>query len=417
MRPGKQNEGERKRPWWHYVIGVCAVLALAGMVWGGYAIWFSLTRVRASYARVTGLQVYVAAKADTRVERVLPRTGDTVAAGQVVVLLDKSDMEALLDQAKASRDAHQSALARAKRELELTIRETAASVEQAEARLAAARARLAQSETQLAMQYEQQPDEVRQARADLASSRSRLEDADARRRRMEKLVKEGAVSEQAVEAARTNYEVAEAAVAAAEAALAVAEAKDREGQIRQHEVATRTAERQQASAEVRSAQTQEARVALREEEVIERQAAVAEAEAAIEAAQVRLSDCALRSPVNGVVVKGIGRSVKDGEVVVKGMPIVTVVSTDQPLWISSSVSELYVDRVRVGQPVLIRIDAFGRRRFPGTVEKVGRATEASLEQSSPWTLQQVPVKVTFDPEDADVRHGMTCRIWIDARKR
>jgi membrane fusion protein (multidrug efflux system) len=399
------------RPWWHYVTGVFIVLALAGMVWGGYAIWFSLTHVRASYARITGLQVNVAAKEDTRVEEVLPSTGDTVRAGQVVVLLDKADMEA------RSRDAQQSALARAERELELTIRETAASVEQAEARLAAARARLAQSEAQFAMESEQQPDEVRQARADLASARSRLNNAGARHRRLQKLREEGAVSEQAVDAARTDYEVAEAAVAAAEGALAVAEAKDHEGQIRQHEVATRTAEQQQATAEVKSAQTQEARVALREEEVVERQAAVAQAEATIEEARVRLADCSLRSPVNGVVVKGIGRSVKDGEVVVKGMPIVAVVSTDQPLWITLAVSELYVDRVRAGQPVVIRIDAFGRRRFHGAVEKVGRATESSLNQTSPWTLQQVPVKLTFDPEGADVRHGMTCRVWIDARKR
>ncbi len=393
------------------------MLALAGMAWGGYAIWFALTHVRASYARVTGIEVNVAAKDDTRVEKILVRSGETVETGDVIVLLDKADMEAQLEQAMANLDAQKSALARAERELELSIRETAASVEEAEAHVAAARARLAQSQAELAMESRQQPDEVRRAQADLTSAQSQLEVAEATLRRMEKLWKEGAVSEQGLDAARTDYQVRQAAVASAQAALAVAQARDHEGQIRQHEVATRLAEEQQAAAMLKSARTQERRMALLEQAVKERRAAVAEAAAAVESAQVRLSDCALHSPVDGVVVKGAGRSVKDGEVVVKGMPIVTLVSTDEPLWISSAVSELAIDQVRAGQPVSIRIDAFGRRWFHGTVDKVGRATEFSGNQSSPWMLQQVPVKVTFKSDGADVRHGMTCRIWIDVRKR
>jgi membrane fusion protein (multidrug efflux system) len=103
-------------------------------------------------------------------------------------------------------------------------------------------------------------------------------------------------------------------------------------------------------------------------------------------------------------------------VVENGQPIVTVVSTDQPLWISAAVSELDVSRVKPGQPVQIRIDAFRRRWFRGEVDKVGHATEFLGVQNSPWMLQQVPVKVTFDPDGASVRHGMTCRSWIDIRQ-
>jgi HlyD family secretion protein len=392
------------------------LVALSGLTWGAYAIWFALAHVRASYARVTGLQVDVAAKDDTRVDSVLVRTGDQVSAGQVVVALDKATVEAQLEQAEAYLDAQKSALARAERELELTIRETAASVEEAEANLAAARARLAQCEAELQMQIQQQPDEVRRAQADLTAAESRLKDAGLNLRRMEKLQGQGAVSDQDLEAARTAHQTAEAAVESARAALAVAEARDHEGQICRQAVATRAAEEQQAQAGLKSARTQERRVALREEEVVERQAAVAEAAAAVQAARVHVSDCALRSPVNGVVVKGAGRSVKNGEVVVKGEPIVTLVSTDEDLWISAAVSELDISRVQEGQSVRIRIDAFGRQWFGGTVDKVGRATEVVGVQNSPWMLQQVPVKVTFDADRADVRHGMTCRAWIDIRE-
>jgi len=417
-RPRGPNERPaRGRPWWHYLIAATLLVMLAGMVWGGYAVWFACTHVRVSYARVTGLVVNVAAKTDTRVQQVLVRTGDEISQGQLVAVLDNADLEATVEQGKAILQARESELARAESDLELTIRQAAASVGQAEAQLAAAHARLAQAEAEKEKQSLQQPDEVRRAEADLSSAESKLKDAEATLRRMEKLSGQGAISENALDAARTEHQVAQAGVEAAQAALAVVRAQAYESHIRQQQVATRAAEERQASAGLTSARTEERAVLLKEQEVLARRAAVAEAKAALDLAQARLSDAALHSPVSGVVVKGPGYSVKDGEVVEKGAPIVTVVCTDVPLWINASVSELYVDRVREGQPALIRMDAFRRHWFHGKVEKVGRATEFAGDQSSPWMIQQVPLKLTFDPKGLQVKHGMTSRVWIDTRKR
>jgi len=422
-RPGRNETERRGWRWWHYAIAFLVLLVVGGLGWGGYAIWFAVTHVRTSYARVTGLVVNVAAKDDTRVQKVLVRTGDEVKQGQVVALLDEADLAAQVEQAKATLEERESALARAERELELTIRETAATVEQAEAQVAAAHARLATAGAQLEMRARQQPDEVRQASAAVESAQSELADAEATLRRMEHLSKEGAVSQQRLDAARTSYEVAKAALESARAELAVAKAKDYESQIREHEVATRAAEEQQAKAVMKSARTQERRVSLMEQDVLARRAAVAQAKAALDVAKARLSYSVLRSPLEGVAVRGPGHSVKDGEVVVKGMPIVTVVSTEQPLWISAAVSELYVDRVREGQPVLIRIDAFRiswprKRWFRGSIEKVGQATEfAEVTQGNPWMVQQVPLKITLDHQERGLRHGMTCRAWVDVRER
>jgi len=415
-----QAAREKRRPWWHYLIVVTILLVVGSLVWGGYAAWFALTHVRASYARVTGLAVNVAARDDTRVERIFVRTGDTVSKGQVVVRLDKADLEAEVQRAQATLAAKQSDLARAQRELELTIRESAASLDEANAQLAAARARLKQAQAELDLQSQQQPDQVRKAQADLDSARSKLRDAEATLKRMEKLHAEGAVSEQGLDQARTQHQTAQAAVRSAEAALAVAQAEGYQQQIRRETVATRAAEEQQARAGVRSAETASRRVAMAEEQVIAQQAAVSEARAAVEAAQARLSYAVLRSSVNGVVVKGPGRSVKDGEVVTKGEPIVTLLATDVPYWIAASVSELYAGRVREGQPVLIRIDSayggwFGRKWLPGEVEKVGAATEFQATEASPWMIQQVPIKIAFDPQSLPIKHGATCRVWIDIR--
>ncbi len=422
-RLGGRPESRKRRPWWHYAIVVTSLLVLGLLTWAGHALWFAVAHVRASQARVTGLVVNVAAKSDTRVQIVPVRTGDEVAKGQVVAVLDKADLEADVERSGATLAAKESDLARAERELELTIRESAASVEQAEAQLAAAQARLRQSEAEHEMQAQQQPDEVRQASADLAAAKLRLDDTGVRLRRMEKLRAQGAVSEQSLDAARTEHQTAQAAVEAAEAALAVARTQDYQSEIRRQAVATRQAEELQAKAELKSAETQARRVSLAEQQVLAQRAAVAEAQAALQAARVRLSDAVLRSPVNGVVIKGPGQSVKDGEVVETGVPIVSLLATDIPLWISASVSELYATRVKEGQPVLIRIDAlsrglFRRRWLHGTVEKVGAATEFQTTGggASPWMIQQVPVKITFDPEGESPKHGTTCRLWIDVRE-
>ncbi len=449
-----QETKARRREWWHYLVAVGLLVGLVGLVWGGYAIWFSLTHVRTSYARVSAFVVSLAAKTDTRVQSIPVRTGDLVKKGQIVAILDKADLEARVEQAKAALEAAKSARHRAETELEMTKRQAAAAIAQAEAELAAARARLVEAKAQLEMHTHQHRNEVEKARAELArlkagprsqeiaqaradvrAAESELAKATASLRRMEKLHRQGAVSAQALDAARTDKEVAEATlasarqqlslleagsrpedIAAAEAALAVALAKSYEGQMMRQEIATREAEVRRAEAMLQTALSRKKEIALKEQDVLACRAAVTQAQAELESASARLADAVLRSTTDGVVVRGPGRSVHEGEVVGKGEPIVTIASTDRPLWINAGVTELAVAKVKAGQPVIIRLDAFPRRKFTGKVTKVGKATTFSADASSPWQLQQVPLKISLDAKDPRIIPGMTCRVWIDIRK-
>jgi len=442
------------------------------MVWGGYAIWFSVTHVRATYARVSGLMVNVSAKSDTRVQRILVSTGDKVVKGQPLVELDSADLAEEVNKVNAQLEAAKSAQTRAEQDLEMTIRQNSASEQQATAELAASEARLSQAMAEMEMQSQQQPDEVRnaaalvasakadlkrleqgprpqeieQARQEVNAAQARLDNATSALTRMEKLNKEGAVSTQQLEEAATNKQVAEASlksaqeklsllqagsraedleqarqrVAAAEATLASAKTKVLQGQMLQQQVATRKAERQQADASINAAKSTRFSVTLKEQDVLAQRAAVQSAEAAVNQAMVRLSESSLVSPVNGIVIRGAGPTVHEGEFVSKGMPIVTLVSTDRdnPFWISGSVSELYAAQVKEGQRVIIRIEAFPKEEFEGKVTQVGGATEIQTGDvnASPWMLQQVPIKVAFDTKKLDVKPGMSCQLWIDVRK-
>jgi multidrug resistance efflux pump len=469
-RASANSERKRRgRPWWHYVIGISGLLMVGGSIWGAHATWFSVTHVRTTYARVSGMVVTLSPKGDTRVKKILVRTGDQVKKGQAVALLDNADLEAEVERAQANLAAQDSELARAEQDLEMTIRQTAASVEEAEAQLAASQGRLAEAEAEMEMYSSRQPDEVKQAEAEVGAARAELARLESGPRpqeiaqaeaevaaaqaelgraiatlgRMERLEKEGAASAQALDTARTEKEVAEAsleaarqrlsllesgsrpedieaarqAVRAAEAALAVARGRAFEGKMKEQAVATRQAEKRQAAGALRSAESSKWTVQLKEQDVLARRAAVAQAKAGLDSAEARLSDAELRSTENGVVVRGPGRSVHEGEVVTKGMPVVTVASTEYPLWISASVSELYIDQVREGQPALIRIDAFRGRWFKGKVEQVGGATEFQDAQANPWMLQQVPIKLSLDRGELPVIPGMSCRVWIDIRQK
>jgi multidrug resistance efflux pump len=216
---------------------------------------------------------------------------------------------------------------------------------------------------------------------------------------------------------KEDIERARQGVLAAEAGLAVARARGFEGQMKSQAVATRAAERQQANAALTSAQSLKRNVMLKEQDVLAQRAAVAQAEAALKETQVRLAESSLRSPTNGVVVRGPGQAVHDGEVVTKGTPIVTIVSVDSALWISGSISELHSNRVQEGQPVTIRIEAFPHRKFTGKVTQVGGATEFSTAENNQWMLQQVPIKASFEPGAARVLPGLSCQMWVDVRKR
>ena len=71
------------------------------------------------------------------------------------------------------------------------------------------------------------------------------------------------------------------------------------------------------------------------------------------------------------------------------------------LWITGP-CELYSDQLHVGQPVLIELQAFPRRQFKGEIEGIGGATEtmSGQQETRPWSVQQVPLKVKFSTDGA-----------------
>ena len=118
----------------------------------------------------------------------------------------------------------------------------------------------------------------------------------------------------------------------------------------------------------------------------------------------------LRATVDGRVTK---LTAAVGALAAPGQSIMIVVPLD--IWVTANFKESQLRDMRVGQPVDISIDAFGRS-FPGHVDSVqaGSGTAFSLLPAENATgnyvkvVQRVPVKITFDQRpEVELGPGMS----------
>ncbi len=129
---------------------------------------------------------------------------------------------------------------------------------------------------------------------------------------------------------------------------------------------------------------------------------VAAAEARIAAAEASLEMAWIESPFSGVVTQV---SIKPGDQVSMGTPAFRIDDFSH-LLVDVDVSEVDINRVEVGQPVVLAFDAILAAEYQGEV----------VEVSPVGTLQQgvVNFKVTIELTDADekVKPGMTSAVNI-----
>jgi multidrug resistance efflux pump len=156
------------------ICGILAAILVAGGVWW----WIRASQMVATDdARVKGTIVAVSAKVNGRIGKVLVKEGDNVKAGQTIVVLERQEFEAQVDQAKAN-------LAMAQAKLAATIAGN-------------------------------RPQEIAQVNAATLQARANLENTRKNSERDEALYRQGAISVQQRDASKTAYEVAQAQYIAA----------------------------------------------------------------------------------------------------------------------------------------------------------------------------------------------------------
>ncbi len=125
------------------------------------------------------------------------------------------------------------------------------------------------------------------------------------------------------------------------------------------------------------------------------------AEAEKRAAELDVERTRIRAPFSGVVGR---RSVEPGAVVAPGQHLLALFS-DQQVWVMANFKETQIDRIRIGAPVEVTLDAFPGLVWLGRVDSFSPATGAEYALIAPEpaagnftkVVQRVPVKVVLSP--------------------
>ncbi len=356
------------------IAAAVVVIVVVVLLWRHYSV-----RESTDDAQIDGHVNPVAARVAGTVIEVLVDDNQLVNRGALLVRIDPRDYQVALARAQADLAENEASARAAHTTVPLTstttiAQETGASsdVAEAEARRAAAAAQLKEAEAR-----------ERQSAADLERLKPLAAKDEISRQQLDAAVT-------AADAAHAAREAAQAAVAGAEKAVVAARARLAQAQTGREQVDIVAARAASANAKVEMAR------------------------AAVEQAKLNLTYTEVRAPVTGVVSR---RSVEVGQVVQPGQPLLALVNLED-VWVTANFKENQLASIRVGQPVSIKVDAFGGRTFRGQVDSIAAATGARFSLLPPENatgnyvkvVQRVPVKIVFEPgQDPEhrLRPGMS----------
>src|SRR5450759_2648590 len=141
------------------------------------------------------------------------------------------------------------------------------------------------------------------------------------------------------------------------------------------------------------------------------QSQVVQAEAAVNKAKVDLDHTIITAPIDGIVIK---RSVDKGQTVNAGMsaPELFIIAADlTKMQVNANIDESDVGRMRPGQAVTFRVDAYPTETFHGNVKQV---------RLNPLTVQNVVTYSTVidvPNPDLKLKPGMTANVNIEIARR
>jgi membrane fusion protein (multidrug efflux system) len=399
------------------------VLILAAVIGAAVGLGYYLHRKgfeTTDDAFIEGGIVQIAPKVNGQVLRVWVTDNQHVNKGDLLAELDPRDFEAAVEHAKASLSNAMAKEAAAKAALDLTTTVTDAALVQASAGLKAAQAqvdvlRAAVQQAQASVNAAEAGLQQAQARRAAVQAEAQRAAADAERYRA--LYQKDEISRQMLDRAETearataaNLDAATQAVAAAQAQLAQAKAAraSSEASLRQAETLVR-----QAEGRLKEAQSRPEQIRARRADLEGATAEIERARAALRQAELNLSYTKIYAPESGNITK---KSVEPGNIVGAGQALMALVS--DRLWVIANFKEVQLRRMRPGQPVTIKIDAYPQRKYRGKVDSIQSGAGARFSLLPPENatgnyvkvVQRVPVKIVFEellPPELKIGPGMS----------
>ena len=249
-----------------------------------------------------------------------------------------------------------------------------------------------ESEAALRYQEQQTADQIRHAEstlasidAQVASATAELEQAKLTLTRTQDLSRAGVVSPQDLDQARAIVGAAEGRV----------DALKKQGDAQRASIAMARSNAEQ--------------VAVRRSQVQANEHLQAAAAAQRTKAGVRLRYAELHAPIDGLVDV---RAVRVGEVVNPGQPVLTLINPDD-LWVRADVEESYIDGIRIGQKLTVRLPSGDERKGTIVYRRVdaGFATQRDVSRTK-RDIKTFEVRLRVDNADRKLAVGMTAYVML-----
>jgi multidrug efflux pump subunit AcrA (membrane-fusion protein) len=175
-----------------------------------------------------------------------------------------------------------------------------------------------------------------------------------------------------------------------------------EAQVISAQMALATA---QAQLEGAQAQLDALRAGATEEELAVAAAQIAEAEAGVQAVDEQIARMTLYAPIGGLVLEQV---IHVGELAVPGIPLVTLANLDR-VELTVYVAASHLNQVWLTQEVWVSVDSFPSRRFAGTVIHI--ADEAEFTPRSVQTAEEranlvYAIRIQLENADHALKPGM-----------
>jgi membrane fusion protein, multidrug efflux system len=394
-----------------------AVAAVAG--WRYYT--YFMAHEWTDDAFIEGRIIQISPKVAGHVLRVYVTDNQEMHQGDLLLEIDSRDYTARLMQARAVLQAALTKQQAAQSSVELVNVTSNAGIQQATASVALAKSAVQTAHAQVVTarsRLEQTRAQVDTALANAAQARAQVvaaeaevtrADADVKRaqelyrgdqivsrRDLDHATKDARVAAAQLEAARKKVSAADAQVAEARAAQQTAaeglhymESQVLEAQARVDEALGRLA----------AANAAPHQVAMSRSQADTASAEVAQARAAVEHAELELASTKLYAPAAGRVTR---KAVEAGAYVQVGQAVMAIVPHD--VWVVANFMETQLARMRPGQPVEVKVDAYPTKVFMGHVDSMQAGTGSRFSLLPPENatgnfvkvVQRIPVKIVFD---------------------
>jgi multidrug resistance efflux pump len=337
---------------------------LLGIIFVIAAVYYTLSTDHSKDLVLIGTvdsnQVIVSAQVEGRIQKLLVDEGTPVKAGELIAVLDASELQTQEAAAAANIASMRHKVAEMQHTEESTSGSTSSDVANAQAKVLSVKAQLLQS----------------QAVLDRTQSDSR---------RMIELAKAQVASDQDRVQAETNLQAAQATVQAQQELVKAAQADLNSAIARTHQANAAKSTVEATQSDLKNAEEQKNQ------------------------AEVRLNYTIIYAPVSGTVSV---RATRQGEVVNIGAPIVTIVDLTDT-WARVAIPETYADHIGYGDTLRVRMPGgtitSGKVFFKGVEGDFATQRDVSRMKRD---IRTIVLKVRLDNPNGAFVPGMTAEVLV-----